>query len=146
MDRGGGGSNKRPGGDVSLGVVTGVRAESASDSGTVLHNERQQSLLPRGFLRSITFTHLYSSLSACLALELSLRLPSLLLLPLPFFVFPPLFHTGWGVNRPLLQKRLPSNQLDYIHGCFSPLLRQLRAARSDCHACTAFAENALLRY
>lgn len=31
-------------GAVSLGVVTGVRAESASDSGAVLHNETQQSL------------------------------------------------------------------------------------------------------
>lgn len=122
MDRGGGGWNKRPGGDVSLGVVTGVRAESASDSGTVLHNERQQSLLPRGFLRSIASTHLCFSLSACLTLELSLHLPSLLLLPLPFSVFPPLFHPGWGVNRPLIQKRLPSNQLDYVRGCFSPSL------------------------
>lgn len=31
-------------GAVSLGVVTGVRAESASDSRAVLHNEKQQSL------------------------------------------------------------------------------------------------------
>lgn len=91
MDRGGGGWNKRPGGDVSLGVVTGVRAESASDSGTVLHNERQQSLLPRGFLRPIASTHLYFSLSACLALELSLHLPSLLLLPLSLSLFSHLY-------------------------------------------------------
>lgn len=31
-------------GAVPLGVVTGVRAESASDSRAVLHNEKQQSL------------------------------------------------------------------------------------------------------
>lgn len=137
MDRGGGGLNKRPGGDVSLGVVTGVRAESASDSGTVLHNERQQSLLPRGFLRSIASTHLCFFPPACLAPELSLHFPSLLLLPLPFFVFPPLCHPSWGVNRPLL----PSNQLYYVRR-----LRPLRAAQSDCRACAASAGNALLRY
>lgn len=37
-------------GAVSLGVVTGVRAESASDSGAVQHNEKQQSPLPGGIL------------------------------------------------------------------------------------------------
>ncbi len=48
-------------GDVSLGVVTGVSAESASDSRAVLHNETQQSLYlgdssnPSVSLRSFSF-------------------------------------------------------------------------------------------
>lgn len=56
-------------GDVSLGVVTGVRAESASDSGAVLLNETQQSL----YLRD-SFNPALSLLSFSFFLSLTLDL------------------------------------------------------------------------
>lgn len=89
-----GGSEQKIAGDVSLGVVTGVRAESASDSGAVLHNETQQSLY-LGDSSNLSLSLLFLPLSSHLIFSLY---PPSLSLSHCRLVFPPLFHPGTRVN------------------------------------------------